>query len=169
MPFSSINDIAAVLNDAMDVEAFLTTATAATSLDCTPEAATTTAAPTTAATTNAATTTAATTTAATTTAATPYTPSPDISTIASDPSPVTQSSETLSHLRREFFANRPVRSLQKAVEIAAQELAPQNPSNFLLKIYNVFGDICKAIRLSMVSYDGISVDTVANVDVNIVE
>jgi len=141
MPFTSINDIAAVLDDAMDFEASLTTTTAATSLDSTPAAATTTAATTTAATTTAATTTAATTTGATTTAITTYTPSSDISTIASDPSPVTLSSETLSHLSREFFANRPVGLLQEAVEIAAWELAAQSHANFMIEIYDLFRDI----------------------------
>jgi len=108
----------------MDFEASITTTTAATSLDFTPVAATT--------------------TAATTTAITTYTPPPDISTIARDPSPVTLSSETLSHLNREFFANRPVGLLQEAVEIAARELAPQSQANFMPEIYDLFGDITDA-------------------------
>jgi hypothetical protein len=130
MPFTSINDIAAVLDDAMHFEASLTTTTAVTSLNSTPAAATTTAATTTAAT--------------TTTAITTYTASSDISTIPSDPSPVTLSSETLSHLSREFFANRPVGSLQEAVEIAARDLAPQSQANFMLEIWDLFGDITDA-------------------------
>ena len=114
-PIPSINNIAVVLNNAMDFEASLNTTTTARSLDSTPSAFTTTAA----------TTTPATTTLATTAAVTTYTPSSDISTIVSDPSPVTLSSEKLSHLSREFFANWPVGSLQEPVEIAARVLAPK--------------------------------------------
>jgi hypothetical protein len=134
IPFTSINVIAAVLDDAIVFEASLTTTTAATSLDCTPEAVI------------AATTTPATTTAATTTADATYTPSSDISTIACDISPVTLSLETLSHLSREFFTNRPVGSLQEAVEIAAWELAAQNQPNFMLKVCDLCGQIPDAVN-----------------------
>jgi hypothetical protein len=128
MLFASINDIAAVLDDVMDFEASVTTPTLATRLDSIPAAATTTTA----------TTTAATTAAATSTAITTYTPSSDISTIASDPFPLTLSLKTLSHLSREFFANRPVGWLQEAVEIAAREVDPQSQANFLLEISDLF-------------------------------
>ena len=113
----------------MDFEASLTTTAATTSLDSIPAAVTTTAATTTAATTTTAaattavTITAAVTTAATSTAITTYTPSLDISTITSHPSPVTLSLETLSHLSRGFLSNRPVGSQQEAVEIDARELS----------------------------------------------
>jgi len=94
----------------------------------------------------AATSTAAASTTATTsiTTVTTYTPSSEISTIASEDSTATLSSETPSHLSREFVSNRPVRSLQEAVEIAACELARQRQVNFMLGIYDIFGDITDA-------------------------
>jgi len=155
MTCTSINDIAAVLNDDMDFGESLTTTTTTLSVDSTPVAVTTTAATTTGAATMAATTTAATaiteatsntatSTAAISTTVTTYTISSDIATIASDPSPVTLVSATLSHLSGEFCSNRPVRLLQHPVEIAAQELSPQNKVNFILKIFNLFGDITDA-------------------------
>jgi hypothetical protein len=102
MPFTLVNDIATVFNDTIDFGGTLTNTTAATSLDSTPVAVTTTT---------------ATTTAATTTTVTPYTLSLDGATIPKELSPVTLSSETLSHLSKEFFSNGHVCSLQEAVEI----------------------------------------------------
>ena len=64
--------------------------------------------------------------------------------MASDPSPVTLSSETQSHPSRAFFANRPVRSLQEAVEITVRELIPRNQPNFMHQIDNLFGNITNA-------------------------
>jgi len=91
--FTSINNIAVALSDAMDFEVSLSTTTAAMSLYSATAAATTTAA----------TTTAATTTPATTIAVTTYTPSSNISTGSGDASPGTFSSETLSQLSRGFW------------------------------------------------------------------
>jgi len=140
MTITSINDIAAALTDAMYLEVSVTSSTTATSLDCA-TAATTTAATTTAPTTNEASASAATSTAANTTTVDMYANSPDITTIPSDPSPVSLSSATQSQLSRDFFPNSPVGSLQEAMEIAAGELPPQSQSNFRLKIYNLFAEI----------------------------
>ncbi|KAF8241182.1 hypothetical protein K440DRAFT_638091 [Wilcoxina mikolae CBS 423.85] len=128
----------------MDFEASLITTTTATNLDST-----TTAAATTAATTTAAAITAATNTAATTTAVTTHASSSDISTIPSDPSPVSLSSETLSQLSRDLFSNRPVGSLQEAVEIATREFSPQGQADFMLEVYDLFGDITDAANVQV--------------------
>ena len=157
----------------MDFEASLTTTTATPSLECTTTAATTTTGATTSAATTAATSAAATPTAAakamrscdltaaaapTHAAATPaaitttanttlfviYTPSSDISTSASNPSPVTLWSDTLSHLSQHFFSNRLVGSLEDAVEVAAPELSARNHTNSMLEICDIFGDITDA-------------------------
>jgi len=150
-----MNDIAPALSDTMDFDASLTTtntglsfdsATAAATNAATSTAATTTAVTTTTATTTAATTTVSSTTATTFTAITVYTSSLDISTITSNPSPVTFSLEPLSHLSSECFCNWPVRSQQEGMGIAAQELSPQNQVNFILEISDLFGDITDAIN-----------------------
>jgi len=119
IPFTSINDIAVVLNNAMDSEESLNTTTAAMNLDSYSVT-------------------------ATTTTITMYTPFLDISTIASDPSPVTLSSETLSHLSWELLTVRLVCSQQEAVEIATWEHAPKNQANFILKIYDLLCDFAYA-------------------------
>jgi hypothetical protein len=110
----------------MDFEGSLTTTTTTTSLDSTPAVVT------------------AVTKTAFTTTVSGYTPSLDMSTIARDPSPITLSSETLSHLSSEFFTNRPVGSLQDDIEIAARELSPQNQTNFMVEIYDLLGDLTDA-------------------------
>jgi len=92
----------------------------------------------------AATTTAANTTGANITAGTTYASSSHISIIPSDPSPVPLSSATLSQLSRDFWSNRPVGSLQEAVEIGAWELPPQRQANIMLKIYDLFRKITDA-------------------------
>lgn len=137
---TSINNIAAVHNNAMDFEASLTSTTAATILDSTPAAVTTTTATITAA----PATTTASTPAATTTAVCTYTLCSDISTITSDPSPVTLLPETLSPLRREFIANETVGLLQHAAEIATWKLGPQRQANFILEIYDLLYNITNA-------------------------
>jgi hypothetical protein len=96
---------------------------------------------TTAGTTTTGTTTAGTSTAGSTTPITMCTPSTDISTIAHYPSPVTLSLVTLSHLSGDCFSNRPVGSLQQAVEIAAQELSPHIHANSMFQSYDLVGDI----------------------------
>jgi hypothetical protein len=73
-----------------------------------------------------------------------YTPSSDISTLVNDSSPSSLSLETLSQLSREFFSNRPVGLIQEGVEIARHGLSPQNLDNFIVEIYNLFGDITNA-------------------------
>jgi len=110
MTFTSINDITAALSNTIGFLAFQTTSTASMSLDSTT------------ATTTAVTTLADTWNTATTTKFSTYTISSDISTMTCDPTPVTLSLETLSHISRKFFSNWSVRSLQEAVEIAAWEL-----------------------------------------------
>jgi len=64
--------------------------------------------------------------------------------MASDASPVTLSSVTLSHLSRGLFSSRTVGTLQEAVEIAARELSPQNQAKLILDIYDLLGDITEA-------------------------
>jgi len=116
----------------MDFEVSLTTTTAGMSFDSTTTTAATTAATTTAPTTCTA--------KATTTAVTTYTLSLDISILAIDLSPVTLLFETQSHLSREFFSDKPGRSLQEAIEITVQKHAPESQTNVALEIGDLFGD-----------------------------
>lgn len=112
--FTSLNDFAALPHHVIHLETSLSTSPVAMSLESSPPAVITTAA----------TPTVSTTSAATTTAVTTYTPYPDMSTVASDPSPGTILSETPSHLSRELLVNKPLISLQEAIEIATQQLHP---------------------------------------------
>jgi len=43
-----------------------------------------------------------------------------------------------------LFSNRPVESLEEAVEIAAQELPPQSQANFKLELHDLFSESTNA-------------------------
>jgi hypothetical protein len=72
------------------------------------------------------------------------TPSSDIPTIATEPSPGTHSSERLSHVSREYLSNIFGGSQQDAVEIADRVLSPQNSVSIMLEIYDLISDSTEA-------------------------
>ena len=69
---------------------------------------------------------------------TTYTWLSHIFTITSNPSPVSLSLATLSQLSRDFSSNRPVGSLEKAVNIATRELPAQSQANLSYEHYDLF-------------------------------